>query len=400
MSPESSSFESGNNPERETAGRELTMVEREALADAWFAMVMESGERPLDIHEWDNAKIRDWLNETLRHDVQKLVDDWHLGPSTELVEKIQSTPDAEHRTQLEIEFFTNMKAKLYPLGHGNDRSGAWDSYPKLMRQSDTMNCVAKSLLTKELLDRAGIKNSIADPANHAMNIVNLSNGEFWYIDSTSGIVKRIQPETRDMAGVTVLQINDPEIEYQLLPLLNDNEYAKSIVGNFRAMHDEATVPEGYKSEAGWGASERTEAQELFKIFRTEFAATDWDSIWDNLYTKHSAFEKNPEWKVEKHRVGDFQEAFHPIMSEIEGRFGQMTDPEEVMQMRNELGDNFDGIKSYITEDNQGVLGRLGTTNRQFVESLKDRLAALSNDKPQVAQEVTDHLMANWKRFKE
>lgn len=400
MPPESSSFESRNNPERETAGQELTLVEREALADAWFAMVMDSGQRPLDIHEWDNAKIRDWLNETLRRDTEKLVNDWQLAPPVGLTEKIHDAPDAEHRSQLEIQFLTDMMAKLRPLGHGNGRSGAWDSYPKIMRQSESMNCVAKSLLAKNLLDRAGVKNDMANPAMHAMNVAELANGEHYFVDTTSGLLERIQPHSRDIDGVTVLEINEPGLSYRLLPLLDDEELAKPIVGNFRALHDEVVMPEGFKSQAGWGVRERTEAQELFKIFRTEFATTDWDSIWEKLYAKYAAFEKNPEWKNETNRVGDFQQAFDTIILEIEGRLGQMTDPEAVRQLRKGLGDNLEGIKSYITEGNQDVLGRLGATSKSLIESLKGRLTALNENKPDSAREVVDYLFANWKRFKE
>lgn len=394
------SFEGQPNPERKDAEQELTLVEREALADAWFAMVMESGDRPLEVSEWDNNKIREWLNETLRQDTEKLVNDWHLAPSAELVEKIQNSPDAEHRSKLEMNYLTDMMAKLRPLGRGNNRSGAWDSYPKIMRQSESMNCVAKSLLAKNLLDRAGVKSDMANPAMHAMNVAELANGEHYFVDTTSGQLARIQPLSRDIDGVTVLEIDVPGVEYRLLPLLNDDELSKPIVGNFRALHDEVVSPEGFKTQAGWGASERTEAQEFFTIFRTEFAATDWDSIWDKLYTRYATFEKSPGWKSEKQRVGDFQEAFDSIMLDIEGHLGQMTDPEAVRHMRKELGDNLDGIRTYLVNDDRAVLGLLGPVGTSLVESLYGKLSVLSREKPEVAREVTDYLFSNWKRFKE
>ena len=60
---------------------------------------------------------------------------------------------------------------------------------------------------------------------------------------------------------------------------------------------------------------------MFNIFRTEFSATDWESVWHKLYPAHAKFEELPEWGEESQRVHEFDNYFDPILKEMEQNFG-------------------------------------------------------------------------------
>jgi len=157
-----------------------------------------------------------------------------------------------------------------------------------MRETKKFNCAGATLLGMNLLDKGGIKSYCGNPHGHVVNIVKLSNGEWWYVDFRNGKKNflKLEAEEIEIVGTQILKINQPEINYKLIPVYNNTEAAGFVLGNLSSLKHE--VEHSGKPDKN---SNEKQAKELIKKHEQIFQKTDFYLLHEILYPKFVELEK-------------------------------------------------------------------------------------------------------------
>src|SRR3989338_6756505 len=245
MNTETPEFEKMDNAYAKQERQEISSEQKKILGKVWTEMVVDNSDTPENIRDMPNEEIKKWLFESTMKDMESFTNELRLKNDQVLIEKIQKTENLDEKSALELEYIRNVHAQVDSLVHNFDRSGnkstKWDSWPKRMRETKEFNCVGATLLGINLLEKGGIKSYYGNPGGHVVNIAKLSNGEWWYVDFRNGkqnIIK-LEPEEIVIADVPTLKINQPNIDYRLIPLYANSEAAGSVLGNLSSLKHEA-----------------------------------------------------------------------------------------------------------------------------------------------------------------
>lgn len=380
--------------EKSQAGQELTLTERGALVDAWSAMVMAKGMPPLEAEHWNNEQTRQWLSDTLFEDTDQLIKDWKLTPDPDIVAALAKAESATERAKLELQFMEGLKQQLNAHHGQSGRSASWDSWPRIMRQVEDANCVGISLLAQRVLKQAGIEAQFGNPFGHIMNMVKLSDGRYCYADFTNRTIKPISTQEREIKGTTVLEINEPDIAYRLMPLIPDRRMPASILGNLSVIYHHRTTRGRAQPDDEESSKERAESGELIKKFPMEFLATDWHTAIEKLYPEDCALDDSEEMVVEGQRVGRIESAQDLIFHRVEKRVQESgLSAQDFFQV---WGDNFENIQALIYDHDQSSLEKVPPELRGTLSALADQFSKLRDTDPELYLEVRDKIFARWR----
>jgi hypothetical protein len=224
--------------------KELTLEEKKSLSQMWVDLVVDCEKVPADMENFSNAEIKAWMFQSMMHDARRLLLEWRLEPDEMKIKNIVMADNLEIKAQLEKEYVLQMhdkitqKAATFQESEGSSR---WSSWPKAMREQNLFNCVGAAVLGAEILESAGIETYYANPVGHVVNLVKLASGEWWYVDFRNGETqcKKIDPQEISITDVPVLKIDDPMIDYQLLPYGDNSEIIAFVLGNFLNMDNES-----------------------------------------------------------------------------------------------------------------------------------------------------------------
>lgn len=340
--------------------RELEPAEKESLVDAWLTIAVDNQSKPDDLESLNNQQLKEWLYKVLMNDTSKLMEEWKMQPNIILVERIRSEQNPEQKAKIEMDFIESIRVKIqefkkdHPLG---DRSDKWNSWPSEMRENKTFNCVGGTLLGISLLDRAGMHSYYGNPFSHVLNIVELSDGEWVYADFLNNQVKKIKPQEIMMGNVRTLKLEEPDIIYRYIPLLDNSESVGSIIGNFHSLEHDV---KDKKVEP----LDRQEAKRLFSNFSEEFQKNDFSSVHDTLYPSKVSLYRIKEMQNEGGRIEKIRS-----FSTSARKYFETFDPQQKEGLLKEIKANAEGIRKLFYEDDNEVLSKVSSASKKLIQSL-------------------------------
>jgi len=293
-------------PDTRSEKTELSVEQKEQLANVWTEMVVDGVKQPENVGEMSDLEIKSWLNESVKTDSEKLASELGLEVDGDLIEKIKQEEDVELKSALELDYIKQAHQQIDSLIGGFDRSGVkstkWDSWPKKMRETGEFNCLGATLLGTELLNKGGIESYCGKPVGHVVNIVKLSNGDWWYVDFRNGeeSVVRIQPDQIEIEGSRVLVVNQENLYYELIPMYDNSEITGSVLGNLSSLQREAT--ESTENET----VSTKEAKEFMDQYGTSFSETNISELHQTLFPESIIVDKSMEMQNEKIRIDNFR----------------------------------------------------------------------------------------------
>lgn len=230
-------------PKAEQAIAEFTLEERRQLADVWTRVVLGGRVEVPDSDRQTSEEFRQWLHESLMRETAALADEWGMVPDTDLVARMHAAEAPEQRAALEHTYLERCQElfnqRMSTFRPSFERSTKWDSWPDAVRESRSFNCAGSALIGSRLLEAAGIRQWIGNPVGHVVNIVQLSDGSWWYVDFLNRNVYQIQPTEEEIAGVQSFAIREDGIEYRHILLLEPSDAASVVLDNLSTLQHDA-----------------------------------------------------------------------------------------------------------------------------------------------------------------
>lgn len=388
MNPEIPQFEQPINIEADVEQQELSPEQKKTLGEVWTEMVIDNGNTPENIGEMAEDEIKQYLFDSIMKDIEKFSKELGLQIDAELVKKIQNTESVEEKSAFELEYIRKAHAQVDEIVQKFDRSAdkstKWDSWPKRMRETKEFNCVGATLLGIYLLEKGGIKSQYGNPHGHVINIAKLSNGEWWYVDFRNGkqnIIK-LEPEEIVIADVPTLKINQPNIDYRLIPLYANSEVAGSVLGNLSSLKHEAE-DECIPNED----IERKEAKEYLEKYGQNFQKADFSLLHQSLYSKFIEFDKTDEMQKEITRIDSMRDFEKPVQN-----FTKTLTKEQEKALVEEIKTKKESIESFFCKDDESVLQDVSQELKKVLELFLESLKSVKEKQPEVYQEAVDKIV--------
>jgi hypothetical protein len=372
-------------PSEQLDVNELTSEQKKILGEVWTEMVIDDGKAPEAIGEMTTVEIKQYLFESIMNDIEKFSQELGLEIDSELIEKIQNTESPEKAT-LELEYIKQVHAQVDKIvkkfDNSANKSTKWDSWPKRMRETKEFNCVGATLLGMYLLKKSGIESFLGNPHGHVLNIAKLSNGDWWYVDFRNGSrnIIKLEPEKEIIADVPTLKINQPNIDYRLIPLYDNSEVAGSILGNLSSLKREAE-DESVSNED----IEKQEASKYLEKYGQNFEKADFSLLNQALYSKRFELKETAEMQEEIGRINRLRNFEKPVQD-----YTRTLTPGQQDILIAELKTRREEIENLFYKEDEAILSD-ADASKGLKETLKIFRQSLKNvkDQPEIYEEAID-----------
>lgn len=391
---ESFTWEGGEKKEN----RELSIEEKKELAASWSSMVVDGEDIPENIESMNNEQMKEWLYRSLMDDMERLIDEWGLKPDQKLIMKIQEKDNPDKKAECEIEYIksihTMMRRRRNSFENARkkkkiEKSNKWDSWPKMMRESKDFNCVGATIIGMKFLNDAGIESFHGSPSGHSINVVKLSNGDWYYVDFINDIrqTQNIDDiEEMEIEGVRVLKPKEPINQYKLIPIQENSEIPEAVLGNLSVLSMDAQDEK--RPETHEAKIEKEEADKYLARYSDEYKETDFHKIKSILYPKRHALNDSEEMSEEHERIEFIQSFEQPIQE-----FTRSLSKKQIDGLIKEIN-KLKGIKEFFSGDDK-ILSESSETLRNILLLYRKNLEKVKTLKPEIYQEAIDMVIKRW-----
>lgn len=330
---------------------ELTILEKKQIGEFWPEMILgvSAEQDQIDVSKMNEEEIRRWMYDGLIGETEKLIEEWGIKADAELIEKISVENDLEARAQLQIEYIKKCQQEMIRFFDSvKNESSRWSSWPRNMRESGNVNCVGATLIGISLLDRAGIENYFGSPVGHAVNIVRLSNGNWWYVDLRNGekSVQKITPEITQIDGCDVLKFENKVIDYRTVIIGKKDSVINSILGNLYAAFHEAN-----DSDISDEDLDKRVAIEYISKFSKQFSEINFKSIRNKFFGKELLLKSSEIMQKEKDRI----DKLHGFDQQELDKFIKGLSLEQRKALKSETREKIVYVKNFFFKDDEYVL---------------------------------------------
>jgi len=393
---------------KEPSPEPLTLEEKQFLINAWSGPVTNTP--PLEnIDTATNEDIKEWLHSSIESGVETFAKEIDLHPSEQLVADIQSALSVSEKAAAEKLYVEDVFQKLTDaknLSRVNNpsRETRWDSWPTIMQENKTWNCVGASMLGSHLLQQSGVERFHGWPAGHVLNIVRLADGTWQYVDFNNNAFFEIHPEETEIQGVRSLVIRDPRTNYELVPILPESNIPAAILGNLSSMRREAE--DDSKQDAG----KRVAVAEMEK-FEKEFKTAPFGNTLHKLFPHVEKVNNSEEINKERQRIKEVEkkekehrricEPFSQVIADFTVSFNEQT-LERVMGEARQARREIELL--FINEDLQDSINTISqmSLGDELQEIIKIRLQQLKELKEEgnvgVYTILLEETFRKWKKM--
>lgn len=291
-------FEEPNPENKEKELEELSLKEKQYLVDIWNDKIASNNFNIKNIEQVNNEEVKQLLFNSLMTDIKEISNEWELMPNKNL-------PDEKYLEEIQTEM---NKVQT-------DRDTHWDSFPKSIKEHKGFNCVGATLLGMNALKEKGIDSYYGNPWGHVVNIIKLENGEVIYLDLKNNRKEIINPKEIEINGVKVLKIDNPSIDYRLIPIYDNFFSVGSVIGNLSGLETEN---------------------------KNEEAQNELQNIKNKLFPEFQDIDSSEEMKYEKERIESMEEA----EKEVQNYLKNLTE-EKRIELLQEVINKKEQIKNYF-----------------------------------------------------
>ncbi len=299
MNPEKETLEYNSKIENECMeNKELSCEEKRQLVETWGEVVLGRADNLLDTEAMKNEDVKKWLFSSLMREIEILAKEWKLEPDEDLIKKIQEEQDFDNKSKFEVEYIRVMYDKVSKITKNFDMSSfsvKWSSWPARMRETKEFNCVGATMLGMHFLKKAGIKSYYGSPVGHAVNIAELSNGEFWYADfiQDKKLTKKLNLSEKQSGNKQILELDYDDGKVKQIPLLENSEISSAILENFSDLKKESI-----NQKIPIKNIKEQETADYIAKFKKQFSEVDFGGLNRKLYPVICALEETEEMKEE------------------------------------------------------------------------------------------------------
>ena len=179
-----------------------------------------------------------------------------------------------------------------------------------------------------------------------------------------------------------MEIDNPNIDYQLIPLLKNSEAPGFILGNLSDLKKEVKNPEIPDRDI-----EKKEVINYVSRFENQFDAVDFSALHQILYPESIEVEKTEEMKEEITYIDQLRNYDKPVEEYI-----KTLTREQKAVMIEDIKRNLEGIKNLFYNDNQEVFSIAGTELKEILELSIDSFRTVGKNEPETYQKLVQRLI--------
>ncbi len=373
-------LEKFNNTERELNHFE----QKKILEKIWSEMIISPRKSAKSIEKMTRPEIKHYLFKSVMEDIEIFSQELGIQIDIELIDKIQKEKNLEEKSALELTYIKQIHDQISNIIEKFDesiKSTKWDSWPKKMRESKQFNCVGATLLGIYFLEKANIKSFYGNPYGHAVNIVKLTNGKWYYVDFRNGkdnIIKLKHPKKIDIADTKILQINQVNIDYKLIPFYYNSAIIGSILKNLSVLKQEAkSKPNDNES------TEVEEAKDFFKKYQDILEKINFSKLVQWLYPEITEIDETEEMKKEETRVKLIRNLEKSIRNYV-----KTLNPQENRTLKKEMQTKRKDIENFLNEGNKPIQNTSLNLNK-LLQLILFNLKDAKEKQPELYQEAID-----------
>ncbi len=358
--------------------KELSQDDKKNFSQMWIDLFVDCEKMPEHVEDLSESEIREWMFQSLMHDVKRLLFEWNLEPDEKLIGDIMREDDPQIKAQLEkryiLEMHKRFTAKIATCDD-KGKSAKWSSWPQEMRAQGLCNCVGASSLGIDILETAGITSYYGNPAGHIVNIARLSDGKWWYVDFLNGSTqcKEINAQEVTINSVTALKVDDIAIDYHLIVYGDTQNMPAFIINNIIGMDYEASddaIPDT--------DMDKIFAKSYLAKNRVKMSSPDKVKIiLKKLFPDIDKIQNSPEMQTERIRI---RELYGAEGESAQAFMRSLTDGEEEL-IKRELAKNSDSVERLLCDQDVTIYH---TTSKNTTELLR-RLVREVNKVGEISQ---------------
>ncbi|MCX6778970.1 MAG: hypothetical protein NTU97_01950 [Candidatus Magasanikbacteria bacterium] len=378
-----------------TEAKDLSQAEKEALVLVWQKLVLGQEGETVDLSTKSLEETRKWLQQSLMAEIKKLTTEWDVKQGLDIL-KDSSLGSLADRQLLFIEYIKDQfSIRTKKFAPATEKSSKFDSWPAMMQQNKQFNCVGGSLLGASFLEQAGIKFWQGSAVGHAINIAQLDDGRWLYVDFLNGLVKEITPKIKEVRGQTMLEVDDGEVWYKNIHLLSADAVGVYVLGNLSALINEA------QEEMGTATKEEEvdyfAAKEYFQANKDLLMKTSLHDLRAKLYPEVVKIGELDEIETERH-IKEATKKMDILISRDYNRLIKREGSDEKLteEVQKRISDILNWLNNFEGEFPQGVSELLGG----FLKIVQDGLREIKKEQPEtVFAEVLDNMAKRFSRIK-
>lgn len=346
-------------------------------------MIVDNLDAPENIETMSQEEIKKWLFESTMEDIGKLAEELGIQIDADLVEKIRREEDTDEKSAIESEYIKKIHAEVDKIGQkvieSGEKSATWDSWPKRTRETKEFNCLGAALLGTHLLEKGGIKSYSGFLHEHVVNIAKLANGEWWYVDFRNSKRIKIEPDELKITDVSVLKIEQPNIDSSLIPIFDNSEVAGCILDNLDSLKNNVeneNIPDD--------DIEKKEAKKYLEKYNQNFQKIDFSLLRQSLYPKSVEIEKTEEMKQEADKINKMGDLEKPVNDYI-----KTLTKEQIEILIQETKIKIESIKNLFYQEDKSILQEANPELKKVLELFSESLKEVKNEQSEVYRRAVD-----------
>ncbi len=369
--------------------KEIPPEEKDIMIDAWHALIVGDENLTADVEKLSIGELKEYFYDSLMSEINDIISDWGIAASQKIISKIETEINYEKKAKLELEFLEDCQRQVndYMTNNKKPRS-KWDSWPARFRETGQFNCVGSTLIGSALLDKAGIKNYHGIPVGHILNIVELSDGQFVYVDLINNIVEPINPEIIELNNVPVLKINESFSDYRLIIIRDKKEVIGSIFGNIDYLNtvaqDKNTAEDDYNKE---------EALKYYNKFKKFFDKTDFGKINTDYFLGHSDVGETEEMLKEAARINFIHGELNEAMKDIVSHLNKSESETLIKNIIKEIN----SLEKYLFSGDENLISSLDQNLQIFIKEYKRVLEKAKNKDVELFEDILRRFIEKFKK---
>lgn len=344
-------------PDKEVSAIELQRQKRRLLEE-WPQLSGREISPDINFDKLSDQDLIKALYDNLMTGVDQVIKEIGFNIDQQQLEAISQEQDIGRKTELQKRFIESILKQTRGRNEGGlfnrGKEDTWAFFPKQILASRRLNCSGATLVIGRILEQTGFKTDHGFAAHHAVSVVELADGQKYYVDSRRNRdnIVALGQEEKPIGNLFYRELKHPRLAYgKIIPVSREWSEVEVIIGNYNSMRSEVKKHRG-DNEA------HQEAVRLIQDMDSNMQDIDFGVLWDKMFPEIMKLHtENPEWQEEEKAV----EAKHNFSDQVENavseQFGELT-PEQRVSITNELRDHSREILAFCQNIDFGVANQL------------------------------------------
>jgi hypothetical protein len=344
-------------PAQEVSAAELQR-QKHRLFEEWSQFSGVEMPQDIDPDKLNDQELIKALYENLTAGVDRAISEIGFNIDQQQLELINQEQDIAKKIELQKQFIDGILKQTKSIAEGGlfnrGKEDTWAFFPKQILADRRLNCSGATLIVGRILEQAGFKTEHGLAAHHAISVVELSDGQKYYVDSRRNRdnIVALGQEERPIGNLTYRELDHPRVAYRkIIAVPRQWAEVEVIMGNYNSMRSEANKRQ--RNKAG-----HQEAIRLIGKMDSKMTDIDFSLLWDKMFPEMLKLHtENSDWTEEEKSVDAKHNFSDQVEKAVGAKFADLSQDQWV-NITNELISNGQEILAFCQNLDYSVINEL------------------------------------------